>query len=558
MKKYLSHFLILCTVAFTLHSCGSKNEEGALIPSNSTYVSVMDLESMGKNLSWEEIKASGWYNSIKTNNEMSEWAKKVLGSPEESGINFKKNLVIFSGHSSTGKTYMVFGGTLMNQRDFDEFNKQNSNPGDIKKDGKISMLSLSNNQLVGWNENNFIYLSSTNLNLPEISNSSRDSNNINSTPLNQSELMQECINIFNLKKDNSLAENKIFSALMKEKGDIRFYMNGEEVMKNNPVTGLGNMLNSEVFFKNNITTLAIEFEKGAIEIHQKQYASKELMNYFKNNIGSKIDKTMIERIPAGDVMAVIALNLKPEAIQNLVKLTGADGIANMFLQQAGFSLDDVSKATDGNMLFVASDAKENNTPIDSNKFKINFNALLAMGVKDEASFKKIVNGAEKFLGEDDLAKKFPITLTDKMMVVSNGPYASQYLGNQSKTKFDFLDEIDDAPMGAYFDIQKIISLARNSTKPSLEKDTLVAENLKMWKNIFVTGGEVKNDAVEIKVEIKLMDENAHSLKQLNSFFYTMSQLQKRMESTSATGRNLDSLLTPPAADTVRITDTPKI
>ena len=558
MKKYLSHFLILCTVAFTLHSCGSKNEEGALIPSNSTYVSVMDLESMGKNLSWEEIKASGWYNSIKTNNEMSEWAKKVLGSPEESGINFKKNLVIFSGHSSTGKTYMAFGGTLMNQRDFDEFNKQNSNPGDIKKDGKISMLSLSNNQLVGWNENNFIYLSSTNLNLPEISNSSRDSNNINSTPLNQSELMQECINIFNLKKDNSLAENKIFSALMKEKGDIRFYMNGEEVMKNNPVTGLGNMLNSEVFFKNNITTLAIEFEKGAIEIHQKQYASKELMNYFKNNIGSKIDKTMIERIPAGDVMAVIALNLKPEAIQNLVKLTGADGIANMFLQQAGFSLDDVSKATDGNMLFVASDAKENNTPIDSNKFKINFNALLAMGVKDEASFKKIVNGAEKFLGEDDLAKKFPITLTDKMMVVSNGPYASQYLGNQSKTKFDFLDEIDDAPMGAYFDIQKIISLARNSTKPSLEKDTLVAENLKMWKNIFVTGGEVKNDAVEIKVEIKLMDENAHSLKQLNSFFYTMSQLQKRMESTSATGRNLDSLLTPPAADTVRITDTPKI
>ena len=558
MKKYLSHFLILCTVAFTLHSCGSKNEEGALIPSNSTYVSVMDLESMGKNLSWEEIKASGWYNSIKTNNEMSEWAKKVLGSPEESGINFKKNLVIFSGHSSTGKTYMAFGGTLMNQRDFDEFNKQNSNPGDIKKDGKISMLSLSNNQLVGWNENNFIYLSSTNLNLPEISNSSRDSNNINSTPLNQSELMQECINIFNLKKDNSLAENKIFSALMKEKGDIRFYMNGEEVMKNNPVTGLGNMLNSEVFFKNNITTLAIEFEIGAIEIHQKQYASKELMNYFKNNIGSKIDKTMIERIPAGDVMAVIALNLKPEAIQNLVKLTGADGIANMFLQQAGFSLDDVSKATDGNMLFVASDAKENNTPIDSNKFKINFNALLAMGVKDAASFKKIVNGAEKFLGEDDLAKKFPITLTDKMMVVSNGPYASQYLGNQSKTKFDFLDEIDDAPMGAYFDIQKIISLARNSTKPSLEKDTLVAENLKMWKNIFVTGGEVKNDAVEIKVEIKLMDENAHSLKQLNSFFYTMSQLQKRMESTSATGRNLDSLLTPPAADTVRITDTPKI
>ena len=557
MKKYFSHFLILFTVSFTLHSCGSKNEEGALIPSNSLYVSVMDLESMSKNLTWEEIKTSGWYNSIKTNSEMSDWAKKVLGSPEESGINFKKNLIFFSGHTSAGKTYMAFSGSLVNQRDFDQFNKQNSNPGDIKKDGKISMLSLSDNQLVGWNDNNFVYLSSVRVSLPEINMASGDPGNINSAPLNQSELMQECKNIFTLKKDSSLSGNKIFSALMKEKGDVRFYMNGEEVMKNNPVPGIGNMLNTDVFFKNNVTTLTIEFDKGEIEVQQKQYASKELLNYFKENTGSKINKEMIERIPSQDVMAVIALSIKPDAIQNLIKLLGADGLANMFLQQAGFSLDDVSKATDGNILFVMSDAKANVNPMDSNKFKMDFNALLAMGVKDEPSFKKIVNGAKNLLGEDNMAKEFPITLTDKMMVISNGPYASQYLGNESKSKFDFLDEIDDAPMGAYFDIQKMISLANSSTKPSLEKDSIVAENLKMWKNVIITGGEVKNGALEIKAEIKLMDNNTNSLKQLNSFFYTMSQLQKRMESTSSTGRNLDSLLTPPVADTVRITDTLK-
>ena len=234
------------------------------------------------------------------------------------------------------------------------------------------------------------------------------------------------------------------------------------------------------------------------------------------------------------------------------------GLANIFLQQAGFSLDDVSKATDGNILFVMSDAKSNVTPIDSNKFKLDYNGLLAIGVKDEASFQKIVTGAEKFLGKDGMSKEFPITLTDKMMVISNGDYASQYLGNKTKNKFDFLDEIDDAPMGAYFDIQKIISLANNSSKPGPEKDSLVAENLKMWKNVTVTGGQVKNDAIELKTEIRLMDENTNSLKQLNGFFYAMSQLQKRMKSTTTTGRDLDSLLTPPTTDTVRITDTPKI
>ena len=145
--------------------------------------------------------------------------------------------------------------------------------------------------------------------------------------------------------------------------------------------------------------MAIEFEKGDIEIELKQYASKELIDYFKKNTGTKIDKEMVERIPAGDIMAVIALNLKPDAIQNLVKLTGADGFVNIFLQQAGFNLDDISNATDGNMLFVMSDAKANVTSPDSNKFQLNFNGLLAMGVKDEASFKKIVSGAEKIMGK---------------------------------------------------------------------------------------------------------------------------------------------------------------
>ena len=113
-------------------------------------------------------------------------------------------------------------------------------------------------------------------------------------------------------------------------------------------------------------------------------------------------------------------------------------------------------------------------------------------------------------------------------------------------------------MGAYFDIQKIISLANNAPKPGSEKDSLIAENLKMWKNVIVTGGQVKNDAIELKTEIRLMDKNTNSLKQLNGFFYAMSQLQKRMKSTTPTGRDLDSLLTPPKTDTVRITDTPKI
>ncbi len=558
MKKYFNHILILCILAFTLHSCGSKNKEGAMIPATATYVSVMNLESMSKQLTWGEIKASGWYNAIKTNNSLPDWTKKVLGSPEESGINFKKNLLFFTNKTTGGQTYMAFTGALSNQRDFDQFNKQNSNPGEIKKDGKISMLSLSKNQLVSWNEENFVYLISSDFALGNIGMNSVKTEDSTNTSLSISDLMQECKNIFELKEENSLAENKPFSALMKEEGDLRFYINGEEVMKSTTVPGIGNMLNTDVFFKNNISTMAVKFEKGEIEIEQKQYASKELMDYFKNNAGSKIDKSMIGRIPSQDIMAVVALNLNPEAIQNLVKLTGADGLANMFLQQAGFNLDDVSKANDGNMLMVVSDAKANVDPENPNKFKMNFNGLFAMGVRDEPSFKKIADGARKFLTNDKEEEQLSVTLNDQLMVISNsGSYSNQYTENKAINKFDYLEKIDSSPMGIYLDLQKVISFANNSSKPSPEKDTLVMENLKMWKNILVTGGKVKNGAVEIKTEVNLMDENTNSLKQLNTFIYTMSEMQKRMNSTSVKGRNIDSLSTTLDADSVRITDTPK-
>ena len=558
MKKYFSRFLILFAVAFTLHSCGSNNKEGAMIPATATIVSVMNLESMSEQLTWEEVKASGWYTSIKTNNSLPDWTKKVLGSPEESGINFKKNLLFFTNNTASGKTYMAFSGVLVNQKDFDQFNKQNSNAGDIKKQGNVSILSLSKNQLVGWNDDNFVYLASSDADLPSMGAFPSNTEDSNDSPLTMSELIQECNNIFALKKDNSLSGNKPFSALMKEGGDIRFYMNGEEAMKGANVPGL-NMLNSDVFFKNNVTTMAIKFEKGEIEVKQRQYASKELMEFVKDNTGSKIDKAMISRIPSTDIMAIMALNLKPGAIQNLVKLTGADGIANMFLQQAGFNLDDVSKATDGNMMMVLSDAKATVTSSDSTSFKMDFNALLAMGVKDEPSFKKIEDGARKFLGEDNMADKLSLTLNNKLMVVSNSKtYSGQYIANDSKNKFDFLDKIDNSPMGVYVDLQKVIAFANNSSRPSLEKDSLVMENLKMWKNIIVSGGDVKNGAVEMKTEINLMDENTNSLKQLNSFFYLMSEFQKNMKSTTVTGKNIDSLLTAPVADTVRITDTPKL
>ena len=564
MKTIIINLSILFITGLAVSSCSSKNEEGAFIPSTALTVSIMDLKSMQKELTWEEIKNTGWYQTFSKSTQLPDWTKKVLGTPEQSGINFKKSLVIFSNKNIAGKYYWAAEGSLENQRDFDQFNKEFSNAGEIKITGKVSTLLLSKNQLIGWDDSHFVYIS-TNLSMPALS-MQKTEMEVDSIELTGQEMIDECLNIFQLKEDNSLAKNKPFSALLKEDAAIKIWVNGGKIMKSDPGAGITNILNTDVFFNNNISTFAINFNKGVIDIKQHQYASKEFINFLKKNLGSNIKRDMAEKIPSQDIMAILALNLKPEGLQNLVKLSGAEGLANMFLQKAGFNLEDLSKANNGNFLIAISEVKNNQTENDtlkegfSEKIKmpVSFKGIFAIGVNDKPSFQKIIDGAGQIIGSDLMNKMAHIKLTDKTMVISNSEdFANEYLNNQQANSLPFIKEFTGHPVVAYLDLQKLISLGSESRKRSAAGNEFIQKNLQMWQSIMVNGGEIKEEALQINIKINLMDKNTSSLKQLNSYLYSISELQKKMEEEVGSGRNVDSLLTPPLPDTVRITDAPK-
>ncbi|HMF71139.1 MAG TPA: hypothetical protein VK616_06670 [Flavitalea sp.] len=48
----------------------------------------------------------------------------------------------------------------------------------------------------------------------------------------------------------------------------------------------------------------------------------------------------------------------------------------------------------------------------------------------------------------------------------------------------------------------------------------------MWQDILITGGKVKNGAMNYDVEINLVDKNVNSLKQLNQYFDKLSLAKK--------------------------------
>ena len=75
---------------------------------------------------------------------------------------------------------------------------------------------------------------------------------------------------------------------------------------------------------------------------------------------------------------------------------------------------------------------------------------------------------------------------------------------------------------------------------------------KMWKNVSMTGGDMKGDALSFHFEANLVDEKTNSLKQLNTYFNDMHHMSEVKRKQDPVLKNLDSLLTPPPIDTVAV------
>lgn len=564
MKHNIKAALIFCMMAFVFSSCSKTNEEGKMIPNNAMFVAQFNMKSLSEKLPWNDIKQTEWYQKAFSDSSTPEWRKKILENPEASGIDFDKSLIVFAAKGAEQNVHIVVEGTIKSEKDFEQFNKK-FDPAQVPgKSGDINLLILKDKNVVGWNGKHFAYVMNSGTTSAEMYNW-QDSSGLppNMPPADKSEeLSAICTKLFSLKSDSSLAKNEKFGDLLKGKDDIHIWQNTEAMMKNNSSLGMLGMLKLDVFFKDNISTYSINFDKGKIEVDQKGYAGKELTDFMKKYNGSKINIDMIKNIPSQNVFGILVFNFKPEGIKEFIKLTGADGIANMYLQQLGFNLDDVSKANNGNLLLALSDFKmtsdsfdikdsEGNNMNKSGFKKPGMNVLFSMGVNDKASFQKIADAGKKMVAETGKDTSLSIAMNDKMFAVSNsGSFANSYLAG-NKNNFDFIDKIDAHSIGGYLDLHKVLTtLAAEKTDNSWKK-ALLDESVNFWNNITLKGGDIKDDAITSEIEINLVDQNTNSLKQLNTYLDKMFKINESRKSQNIHAKRLDSLLTPPPIDTVK-------
>ena len=527
-----------------------------MIPNDALFVGQVNLKSMGNKLSWDDVKKTRWFQKAYADSATPDWRRKILDNPSASGIDFDEGLTFFAAKKA-GADYVAVEGKLKSEKDFEQFNKNFDPSQTVQKDGKINLLMLKDKNVVGWNDDYFIYVMNPQEHASELLKNYDSTGLQNNSSVNQNvDLASICKNLFSLKADSSLSKNDHFAALLKENGDLHFWQNTEAIIKSSSSLGMLGMLKLDAFTKDNISTYVVNFEKGKIEVDQKTYASKELTDIVKKYMGSSVNMDMIKNLPSQNVLGLLAFNFKPEGITELVKLTGADGIVNSYAQQLGFTLDDFSKATNGDWLLAFSDFKINSDSTATNDSgrphggSIDLNYIFSAGIGDKASLQKIVNAAKKTSSQMGKDSAVNYVMNDKVIAFgSSTSFANQYLAGNNN-KFDFSDKISGHPVAFFLDIHKVLTAFSDLKSHTNERREMFNQSLNTWNNVIAYGGEFKEDGFTFHADINLINKDTNSLQQLNKYFDEIYSINEAKKDSSTA--KLDSLLVPPPIDTVKV------
>lgn len=560
MKLKLTSLALLATLVIVFASCSTK--ANVPVPEDAAIVIHIDGASLSSKLPWEEIKKSEWFN-IANQEIKDDLAKKILDNPDESGVDIKSDAYIFMKTRGRGGYAAVICG-IKDEKKFEAFMGKVREGDKVEKKEGLSVIA-DHSTVLTWNDKRLVFIADN----PDInSGASMMGNSGKSRRFDTDSLLKFAKEVYDLKGSKSLASNSKFASLMKEEGDVHFWMNAGSLYSN-ALPAMLAITKASLLFEGNISAATISFDNGKITTKGRSYYNKELAAVYKKYSMKNMDEDMLKSIPAGDVAAVIAMNYPPEGVKEFISLLGVDGLVNMFMAEAGFSVDDFVKANKGDLLLSVSDfsvgeKEKTMTMYDGTQHTYksaqpDAKILFTTSVADKPSFEKLMTILKEKISQEagasatEVMNKIPYLLKDNWFIAGNDSSSVHSFG-AAKTDHSFISKIKGHPMGGFLDIQKFIS----GSKPSFAGDstaTLIADqSLKVWQDIVFHGGEFKDGGTDSYIEINMVDKNTNSLKQLNSYLgfiaIKMKEQEKRRE--EAYRREWDN----PVMDSVKVMPAP--
>lgn len=532
--RFIYATFIFIGFLFVFSACSKSNDQTGLIPADAAVLVQINGKSLDQKLPWAEIKNNPWFSKIISDSSGSALWKSILEHPENSGIDLKNNLFLFTKTDSLG-AYVGLVGTIKDNDKFISFSS-NITKTTGKPDQKEDIFFLKNNSILSsWRVDKFLILidapsmnmqSEFALNQPLPASPAQIKSTRNLTSLAES--------LYALKEKESLGGNEQFNELLATSGDIRLWINSEAIYADAMSMNMGplSMINMDKLYKGAVMTACISFEDGKILSAIKAYAGEEMTNLWKKYSGNKINVNLLERLPSENIAAEFAVNFKPQGIVELLKISGMDGLVNLILNQAGVTADDFVKAIKGDVFFAVTHLKKDSSGISQPQF------LFAATINDQPSLNKLIDLAHK-MGEKEIPgvdQKVFFEQNKTLFAIGNNEAAVKaYVNNKVKQERPIHKKLTESAIAGYIDFQYLL---KNSTA-NLGNDSLniamkqVSQN--MWNNMVLSGGKFVDGGFVQNIEVNLINEKENSLKQLNQYvtqLYNLSiQYKPTLDST---------------------------
>lgn len=526
MKQFIKLLFAILITSYALTSCKGKNEIGALVPANALAVGYFDTKALLEKLPFSEIKSTAIFKDANDSSPIPEWAMKILEDPSGSGIDLSKGLIMYSAKDTGTAFNIVVSGFVSSVSDFESFNKNIDPSHEITSEKGIKTMTLKNS-VAGWNDKHFAYVLNVNSGVGNMDEWEEEGGSLPGISMGDMATARTyLIKVLNLSSGNSLSGEERFSSLLNKKGDIKAWINTEEIFNLTPGGAMG-MFKLDDFIKDSRSAYAISFNDGSVQADQYFYYGKKLGDLIKKYKADEIKTSDFSALPINDVAGVIAFNINPQFLYQYLKLAGLDGIIGIVTQGMGLSTEDLLKSFDGKILAALGNITMKNA--DSSAFlapPIDFDFLVKIGVKNKENVQKILNQAFQSSGAIVSASDLPYSLTDKAFAYSNKKnLASEFTDGKGNHKFEWADKISGHPFGLYVDIQKILS----SLPPAKDSATAASINVSkaFWKDVYSKGGDAKDNTLTSETVVNLQNKSTNSLKQFNKYFDELYVLNRQ-------------------------------
>jgi hypothetical protein len=534
MKKNL--LIALSAIALlTLNACNKAGKSGLLVPKEAAVVIHVNLASLSSKVSWDELKQTDWFKEIGQEVPDST-TKRLLEDPAASGLDTKGDQVIFISQQNPGG-YFAWVGGIKDEAVFAQtvLKYQKEAGRSTTQDGDF-MVAETKEAVLLWNKSHAVAIGNTDVN-KMAAKGGWGGNQYKEYSVDSLKLFAK--RILTLEGDQLLDSDKRFSALIKETGDVHFWVNSER-LAGNSLGGMVSMMKVNLLLENNVATATLDFENGKIKVKANQYFGSELTDLIKKYPPKEIGKDVLKHLPADNVVAAGAFNYPPEGLKALLKLTGVDGMANGFIGKMGYSVDEFVKANKGDISFAISDFQIKQDTSSYEDFegkrvtvtneKPNFKFVAGISINDKPAFDKLVG---IIAGESDKMPTNKVTykLDNNWFVAGNdAQQVGAFLTNNNSPSWS--DRISGHAAGAFVDIGSILK-----TTLALPADTAGSEyKARERKMLELSAGfwsearfvsDIKDGKVVSEFEINLVDKNTNSLKQVVKYAAQLSALRPK-------------------------------